>query len=70
MAKDSRQPFSAVLRIGGVALPKVALETALQAGLDRYEPAKMGSTYYAQLAVPIENGGWDAVVAYIDVIGP
>ncbi len=26
--------------------------------------------HYAQLDVPIESGGWDAVVAYIDVIGP
>jgi hypothetical protein len=70
MARDRYQPFSAVLRIAGIVLTKAALEAALQAKLDRYEPAKVGSTYYVQLDVPNESGSWSAVVDYIDVIGP
>ncbi len=68
MAKS--QLLSGVLRISHVAITRSALESALQTKLDKFEPAGSISMHYAQLDVPIENGGWSAIVDWMQIIGP
>ena len=62
--------FSAILRIGDTAMARAALEAALGATLDRYEPTRMGSLYYAQLGLPIEEDIWGTIVDRIQALGP
>jgi hypothetical protein len=67
MAKS--KPFSAVLRISEVRITKAALEAALEARLDRYEPERSGSLHYAQVDIPVADDIWIAVVDCIGTIG-
>jgi hypothetical protein len=64
------QIFSAVLRIGDVAVARVALETALGTTLERYGPARSGSLHYAQIGISIEQDIWGATVDCVRAIGP
>jgi len=64
------QIFSAVLRIGDVEMPRAALEAALGVGLDRYEPARTGTTHYAQIVLPIEKDVWGAILDRVQALGP
>lgn len=68
MAKS--QFMSGVLRISDVAIAKSALESALQTKLDKFEPTGSVSMHYAQLDVPAEEGGWSAIVGWMQIIGP
>jgi hypothetical protein len=63
-------PFSAALRLSDVAISRPALEAELGCGVDRYEPARRGTLYYAQLNLAIEDEGWPAIVDCLSRIGP
>lgn len=70
-------PFAVVLRISDVAVPRPELEHALGVSLARYEPARAGSLYYAQIDVDAghvdmlaEDQLWEEVIDCIERLGP
>jgi len=72
-------PFAAVLRLSDVAVPQCELETALGVTLDRYEPARTGPLYYAQVDIDITAGSdnrfheddfWAGIIDCIERLGP
>ncbi|MFT3730402.1 MAG: hypothetical protein QM780_03110 [Hyphomicrobium sp.] len=64
------QIFSAALRISDTAVARPALEAALGTTLARYEPARTGSLYYAQVDLPIEEEVWGAIARWVKRLGP
>src|SRR5580698_7884891 len=62
--------FSGVLRISDVSITKEALEAALEARLDSFEPMRSGFNHLAQLNIPAEGDDWNNIIDCISAIGP
>jgi len=57
---SATQPFSIVIRLADVSIPRSELEAALNLVLDRYEIDPGGKTNYAQINIDEEADSWAA----------
>jgi hypothetical protein len=62
------QPFSIVIRIADVSIPRSELEAALGLAVDRYETTPERATSYAQIDIAEEADYWAAAHRLIQTI--
>jgi len=65
-----KPPPEFVVRLGDVVLNRQELEGTLGVALDRYEPSRNSSQHYAQISLAQDADQWNAIVAFLEKIGP
>lgn len=66
----STQPFSAVLRLGGVTISKELLEERLGVKLDRFQLQRSGDVHFAQFNFPDDGCLYETITETLQKIGP
>ncbi len=62
-------PLSAVLRIDQITTEKAELELALGSQVERFQLRRDGSSFFAQLNIPIARSAWDDVSNFVQKFG-